>query len=222
MVGNTIGAASASLVGSAYGLAKGVTTGILETVQIVDKKGSLKIDNAASGASPTARPLKDKNMDAILDGEIKMTAKEARSVGHCLACHTWNRGHHPHLRYGDCERLPAVPVLTNQSHDIPIPDDDFDLAEESSFHSISNSVIPEKSKDVLKDDEVPEQVQTTEKMIQTDGPNPDVLLQRLAKVESMLADVRLSQSNTDDETKVNSKRLGILEAEVEHVLRERR
>ena len=37
-VGNTIGAASASIVGSAYELAKGVTTGILETVKIENVK----------------------------------------------------------------------------------------------------------------------------------------------------------------------------------------
>ena len=113
---------------------------------------------------------------------------------------------------------PGAPeALTNQSHNIPIPDDDFDLAEEPSFHSISNSAIPEKSEDVLKDDKDPgqvEQVQRKENTTQTDGPNPDVLLQRLAEVESMLADVIQSQTNTEDETKDNSKRLGILEAEV--------
>ena len=192
-VGNTIGAASASLVGSAYGLAKGVTTGILETVQ-----------------------TSEKNVVASVD-KTHMTAKEAKAMGHCISCHTRNPGHNVHLKYGDCLKRPAIQALPDQSHNIPIPDDDFDLAEEPSFHSISNSAIPEKSKDVLKDGEDPgqvEQVQTAENTTQTDGPNPDVLLQRLAEVESMLADVMHSQTNTDDETKVNSKRLGILEAEV--------
>ena len=133
-VGNTIGAASASLVGSAYGLAAGVTTGILETVQ-----------------------TNEKNVVASVD-KTHMTAKEAKAMGHCISCHTRNPGHNVHLKYGDCLKRPAIQALPDQSHNIPIPDDDFDLAEEPSFHSISNSAIPEKSKDVLRDGEDPGQV----------------------------------------------------------------
>ena len=44
-------------------------------------------------ASPSGRSLE------------RLSVKEAFEAGHCLACHTENRGHKPHLHRGDCLRM---------------------------------------------------------------------------------------------------------------------
>ena len=115
IVGESIGAAAATAIGGAVNLAKGVTAGVIGTIQ--------KISN---------ENREDKKR-SIQDGEIKgrkLTARDFAGAGHCLACFPGGyRGSYAHLRDGDCLKRPD-PEL------IPIPDDE-DLLEpeEPSFHS---------------------------------------------------------------------------------------
>ena len=114
LMGETIGAASATMIGGAINLAKGITTGVLESVQLTGERRPRKIE--------------DITMDDILSGKVKMTAKEYAELGHCTACHTENTNHSAHLRRGDCYKKPVEMI--------PIPDDADDLAQEDSFQSI--------------------------------------------------------------------------------------
>lgn len=101
-------------------MVKSVTAGVVGTVQHVQRENMTR----------KTREIKDKAMEAILDGRIKMTVKEHKIFGHCVTCHTENTGHNPHLRSGDCRKLLKADLLA-------IPDDDDDL-EEPSFHSTSS------------------------------------------------------------------------------------
>merc|ERR1712079_52456 len=41
------------------------------------------------------------------DPGVTMSRRQAEQEGHCLACHTRNLGHVPHLRRGDCVGFPG-------------------------------------------------------------------------------------------------------------------
>ena len=115
IVGESIGVAAATAIGGAVNLAKGVTAGVIGTIQKISN------DN------------REDKKRSIQDGEIKgrkLTARDFAGAGHCLACFPGEyKGSYAHLRDGDCLKRPD-PEL------IPIPDDE-DLLEpeEPSFHS---------------------------------------------------------------------------------------
>ena len=95
IVGESIAAAAATAIGGAVTLAKGVTAGIIGTIQ--------KISNENREDTTRKRAIKNKDLDSILDGRVKLTTRDYAGVGHCLACHPGEyTGRYPHLRHGDC------------------------------------------------------------------------------------------------------------------------
>ena len=53
------------------------------------------------------RRMRPQSADGRPNPRITMSPSRAKREGHCLACHTSNKGHHPHLRAGDCVGFPG-------------------------------------------------------------------------------------------------------------------
>ena len=220
-VGNAIGAATASIAGSAFEIAKGVTTGVFEIVENTQsKKLALELSSASSSA-PTIPPESSeihfgksserKSMDAILDGTETLTAKEYKQLGHCLACWTQNSNHSGHLRYGNCLKTPpekGLKELQDKSLKVPIPEDEFDgePTKDDSFHSIEG---PKTCESVVQ---VPATQRETS--TQTEGLTMEMLLARILQVEEMNRELEESHYQSSQKQEESNERLDYLESEM--------
>ena len=68
-------------------------------------------------ASTPKRRIRPQSVGGRPNRRIEMSPRRAQREGHCLACHTSNKGHHPHLRTGDCVGFPGRTYYTTHDSD---------------------------------------------------------------------------------------------------------
>eukprot|EP00959_Pyramimonas_sp_CCMP1952_P313666 6565637-Pyramimonas_sp.AAC.1 len=109
-VGATLGGATATVLTSAVGLARGA-------VAAAHAAASSGVPEPPKAIEDTPRrpPRRSLSAGTLPKAPLALTAAFSRREGHCLACHTENRGHAPHLRSGDCVGFPGSSYYRKQS-----------------------------------------------------------------------------------------------------------
>ena len=93
----------------------GITDGTRARAKSEEPPRRLQFDSLAE-AQRELRPVlhTDNTMSLGLPGKKKM----ADMAGHCIACHTDNRGHYAHLHKGDCLKKQPEPQLPSSFHSL--------------------------------------------------------------------------------------------------------
>ena len=125
-VGTMIGGATALVAGSAVGLAKGIGDAVATATR--GRQQAIEPPPTPGANTPGTALVRSFSAECVPSrADERMSLKQSRELGHCLACHTSNPGHHPHLRYGDCVGFPGRGYYGNR----PAPKSLTDVPESS-------------------------------------------------------------------------------------------